>query len=185
MDRALWNEARGSYDEAPQPGAPVPSVEDNAEPSPSSRAALLLDRLAALDPDAPDAAAHVARASRLLAAGAAEAERLGPFAAGYGEALLEHLAPRVTAVVAAPSEGDPLAARLRDAARAANRFGRLVRPLTAHARGRAGDHPLGPDGAARAYVCVAAPGDARAGACAPPTSDPTALRALVERWGRP
>ena len=76
----------------------------------------------------------------------------------------------------AKPEDDPLAGQLRAAARAADRFGALIRSEDRRHTPRL-DHPLGPGGSALAYVCGPA-------ACAPPTADPAALRTLIEHWQR-
>ncbi|MSP63871.1 MAG: thioredoxin domain-containing protein [Myxococcales bacterium] len=171
-DRALWDPARGRYRESTSPYAPPPSIGDNATPAPSAIIALLLSRLGALTAER----SCLDRAEQVLIAFASEAADAGPSASAWARAALEHTTPRIQAVIVSRRSDDPRAAVLRDAARAAWRPGHLVRSHGADAK-RILPYPLGPGGAARAYVCGPS-------ACAPPTGDPARVKELVETWER-
>ncbi len=165
-DRELWDEASGSYRESNAELRAPAGIEDSPTPSPQAAMALLLGRLARLTGMESDAQ----RADRLLGTFSQEAAGHGSYAATYGLALLERLAPgpQVTIV------GGRGAEALRGAAFGAWRPGKLVR---SYAPGEKAPYPAGPHAAALAYVCGRS-------SCAPPTADPERLASLIEGWDR-
>jgi uncharacterized protein YyaL (SSP411 family) len=166
-DRQLWDGRAGCYQESTSPLRAFPGAGDNATPAPNVSMARALLRLSVLGGDA----AHARRAEQVLRTLAGGAH-LGSYGASYGLAVLELREPLLTVSVIGPQGGDPRAAVLREAALASYRPGRLVHPYVAPKS----PYPLGPDQKARAYVCSDR-------SCAPPTSDPVALKTLVRTWG--
>jgi uncharacterized protein YyaL (SSP411 family) len=166
-DLRLWDARAGCYRDSTSPLSPPASAGDNATPSPNVSMARALLRLSVLGGDA----AHARRAEQILRTLGGGAH-LGSYGASYGLAVLELREPLLTVSVIGTIGGDPRAASLREAALASYRPGRLLHPYVAPK----GPYPLGPDHQARAYVCSDR-------SCAPPTSDPVALRRLVRTWG--
>jgi len=164
-DRLLWDEAAGCYRTSTSTEPSPPDVTDSPTPAPEAAMALFLARLAKIDGDGSAGE----RADRLLAAFAEAAPPRGPYAATYGLALLERLAPslHVTLVERPGSAG-----RLLAAAAAAWRPGKAIRVYEA-GRERT-PYPPAARGSV-AYVCGRA-------SCAPPTADPAQLRRLIETW---
>ena len=148
-------------------GTPRLEITDSPEPSPTAVAALTLARFGALDHDS----ARVQAAESLLGAYAGSAPRFAVNAATYFRAVRWVVRPVTTVAVVEPDDGG-----LTDAALARYRPGTVVR--------RYAPDEVDPDQlpeavaamltgeAPRAYVCVGT-------RCAPPVSEPDALRELL------
>jgi uncharacterized protein YyaL (SSP411 family) len=165
-DRELWDEHSGSYRESNAALRSAPGIEDSPTPAPEAAMALLLGRLARLTGEV----SYGQRADRLLATFAGEAAGHGSYAATYGLALLERLAPGPQVAIVGRKGAEPL----RTAAVAAWRPGKLVHSYSA---GEKAPYPAGPHDAALAYVCGRS-------SCAPPTADPAHLASLIQSWDR-
>jgi uncharacterized protein len=167
-DRELWDETSGSYRESNAALRTSPGVDDSPTPAPEAAMALFLGRLVTLDGTGAEGDGQ--RADRVLATFAAEAAGHGSYAATFGLALLERLAPGPHVAIVGRQKVEPL----RAAAFAAWRPGKLVR---SYAAGEKTPYPAGPHGTALAYVC----GEK---SCAPPTDDPGRLAQLIQTWDR-
>ncbi len=142
---------------------------DSPHPGGTSLAALLLSKLAAATGDD----SYAARARKALESFAGSVPLYGHSAGTYGLALLETISPAPHVVVV----GDPLSKEtdaLRRAALATYRPGRLV---TIHAPDAKPPRPPAEEGRPVAYVCLGE-------RCAPPASDPEALRLTLAEFGR-
>jgi uncharacterized protein YyaL (SSP411 family) len=157
--------------ETPDPGPldePERPVLDSPDPGPNACAALLLDRLARATGD--DRYREAAEA--LLEAFAGLTEEAGPSAGTYHLALLEHLGPGPTVVLAGGTPEDRDA--LREAALEAYAPGRVVVDAEDGPVPPAAEAPLaGWDGGAAAFVCLE-------DRCLAPAESPEAVREAVD-----
>jgi len=172
--------AGGFFDRATD-AAPIGGLEvrrkplqDSPTPAANSVAAMALDRLYAYTGNP----VHRKCAELTLEAFAAIAPQYGLFGASYGLAAMLHARYSLQVVITGAA-GDPLAARLEQAAQGVFRFGKAVLRVTPERVSSDGLAPalqqtlphLRAD-AAQAVVCVET-------TCLPPVSDPERLEALL------
>lgn len=178
--RRYFDAQEGGFFDRPTDAPPLGGLEvrrkpfqDSPTPSANAAAAIALDRLYGLTGNT----LYHERAQQTLEAFAAAAPQYGLFAASYGLAATLH-ARHAIQVVITGAAGDPLAARLEEAAHGLFRFGKVVLRVTPQTPADA----LAPalrltiphlDAAkTQALVCVET-------ACRPPITDPVQLAATL------